>query len=140
MSFGNLPRQDQTDTGAVGLGGEKRDEEVRGVCQPRAFVSNPNFNLPVVAVPTDFYSSAGFHRSVNGVSHQIYQQLLQLHVITLDHQVRPRHNSDGYARLQIRHAVYQGADAQEAQASAAAVAPILSTTQQSAPANPRAKK
>src|SRR4029077_11084526 len=68
VSFRDLPAQGEADAGAGWLRREERDEEVGCVGQPRAFVLDPQVDLPVAACPRDGHGAAPRQRRVHAVT------------------------------------------------------------------------
>ena len=73
MGFGDLPAEDQADSRASLLGGEKGHEKISGAGNPRTVILHPNLNAAVLAFPTDAHASARFQRCIHGVVQKIDQ-------------------------------------------------------------------
>ena len=95
MRLGDLPAERQTDSGAVGLGREERDEQVRRGGDTRTFVFHPDFDAAVPSPPADPDTAAGLEGCIRSVLDEIDQELVELVVVgfdldrlTLDHDYR----------------------------------------------------
>src|SRR6266403_4455084 len=107
MGFGDLAGQHQSNTRTRSLGGKERHKQVRSACESWSFIANPNFNLTVVLAPTNLHRPLRFDGSIRRIPHKVYQELFQLNVVALDHQVRSRNDIDRQTRFQTRHPLHQ---------------------------------
>src|SRR5438105_15729258 len=78
VRFRNLTAQRQTNPRALGLCGEKWHEQIRRVHDSGSFVLNKNLNRIFFLPPADYDVSARLKRGINGIAHQINQQLFEL--------------------------------------------------------------
>ena len=69
----------------------------------RAFVLDPDFQLPAGLQPIDFHASFGLQRGIGGVVEQIDQQLFQLVAVGLNQDVGAGEQHDRNARFKTRY-------------------------------------
>ena len=78
MRFGNLPRQNESDSRALRLCCEEWDEQIRATRQTWAFVLYDDRNCAVLACPSDTNIASRFQRRVDGVAQKVYKKLIEL--------------------------------------------------------------
>jgi hypothetical protein len=85
VGFRDLPAQDETDSRTARLCREEWDEEVGRIRKAGAIVLNEDFQVCPGSLPADASASAGLERSVDGITYQVDEQLLELIAICFDH-------------------------------------------------------
>ena len=111
VRIGNLAAQRQPDAGAPGLGREERHEHVgaRGDAAPP--IEDADFHVArALDAPLHLRESAGFLRRVEGVAHEVDEQLLELIGIGADDHVRAADHRQQRRRLQRRDPLDHGTD------------------------------
>jgi hypothetical protein len=78
VRFGNLTARAQGRCPIPALGREERHEEVGGVRQARSFIVYIDRHVMAVSVPADTHGPTRLQRRIDGVAHEIDQQLLEL--------------------------------------------------------------
>src|ERR1700693_3859443 len=78
VGFRNLPAQNQADSGAALLGGEKRHEEIGSVGNAGGFIFNPYADRAVFAFPAHVDTTAGLQSSIDSIAQKIDEQLFEL--------------------------------------------------------------
>ncbi len=99
VRLGDLPRERETDSRAIGLGRVERHEQIRGVGEAGALVADPHIELAVPRFPADL-DRTRVERRVHRVPHEVDEQLIELSAIRLDRHVRTSADRDRPARLQ----------------------------------------
>src|SRR3954468_16933235 len=114
MCLCDLTAQDQPDPRPARLGGEKRNKQVPGVRETGPLVLDPQLHgrrvRPGQPLPANRYTAAGFADSIDSVSDQIDEQLLELIPISLNGQARPCRNADVMRFFQSDDAIDESGD------------------------------
>src|SRR5581483_10438687 len=84
VGFRHLPAEYQSNSGASLLGGEKGDEEVGGIGNPRTIVLDKDIHALWVGRPADAHAATGLQRGVDGIANQVDEHLLDLVGIHVD--------------------------------------------------------
>ena len=71
MRFGNLTTQRQTNSGAVGLCGKERNEEIGGIHDTGTVVFNQDLNAIAFLTPPKRDVSMRLKRGIHSIVHQI---------------------------------------------------------------------
>src|SRR5258706_3603438 len=107
MGFRDLATQDQTDSRASGLGGEKWHEQIRGVRESWAIVNDRKLNLRLLERPPNYDFPISFEHRLRSIADQIDQQLLQLVSVRLNCDRRAFNQPYRRARFDSPDALYQ---------------------------------
>ena len=78
VRFRDLAAEHETDARSLRLGREERHEQIRRVRQARPLIFDVDRYAMAVLLPSHAHGAAGFERRVDGVAHQVDQQLLEL--------------------------------------------------------------
>src|SRR5678815_3150610 len=115
MGFCDLAAEHQPDAGATRLRREERDEQVRDIGKPRAFILNEQVDVRRVLLPAYPHAAARFQRRIGGVSHQVDEKLLYLVPVGLDGHARAGGKLHTQTRLESRDPAQQDADVERLQ-------------------------
>jgi DNA polymerase-4 len=73
VRFRDLPRECESDPGAVQLRGVERDEQIGSLGEAGPLVADPDVQPPIPALPPDLHGAAPLDRRVHGIAHQVDQ-------------------------------------------------------------------
>ena len=104
VRFGDLTAEGEADAGAIRLRREEGHEEVAALREAGPVILDPDFHEDRTARPTDADRAVGLAGRVDGVVHQVDEELIQLVTVRSDPGGRPGLNLDRQAGLEIHDA------------------------------------
>ena len=108
MVFGDLAAEEEPDARAAGLGGEERNEQIRGIGEAAPIVFDADLNRGALLLPAHTHAAVGIQRCIDGILEEIDQNLFDLRCVDLGDQVGAAGDRDRQSGFQCCCAADQG--------------------------------